>query len=82
MAKGQKIHVGVDLRGARLNRNATEWIGVVTEGGKTLSPREVKIRFLDLLVAGVKVIPMDSSCDNFDPEHGCQGHECELEDNG
>ena len=80
MAKYTRHHLSIDLKGALMHWKDKEWIGVVTEDGKKLSPREVKGRFLDLLASGVKLIPMDSSCDNFDPERGCRGHEYEKED--
>lgn len=80
MAKGRMVHVGIDLKGALMTWDPTQWIGVVTEDGKTLTVREVKSRFLDLLASGVKMIPMSEECDDFDPEHGCRGHEYEKED--
>ena len=80
MARGRVVHVGLDLKGALRTWKDKEWRGVVAENGKTLSPSEVKIRFLDLLASGVKMIPMSEECDDFDPEHGCRGHEYEKED--
>lgn len=33
---------------------------------------------MDKLAAGEEVIPIGSPCDNFDPKHGCLGHEVEA----
>jgi hypothetical protein len=69
-------HLCIDLRGALMNWEDRMWRKCVTaDDGHTMSPQEVKMQFLDELAKGKKVIPMDSSCDNFDFQKGCLGHE-------
>ena len=69
-------HMCIDLRGALMNWEDRMWRKCVTaDDGHTMTPQEVKLEFLNALSEGKKVIPMDSSCDNFDFQKGCLGHE-------
>lgn len=70
------IHMCISLRGALMNWEDRAWRNCVTaDDGHIMTPSEVKLQFLDYLAEGKKVIPMDSSCDNFDFQKGCLGHE-------
>jgi hypothetical protein len=70
-----KYHLRLSLHGAISNWNDSEWLNYVTnKDGCTMTPQEVKSTFIELLDQGTKYIPMDSSCDNFNTEKGCQGH--------
>ena len=69
-------HMCIDLRGALMNWEDRMWRKCVTaDDGHTMSPQEVKLQFLEHIAEGKKVIPMDPSCDNFDFQKGCLGHE-------
>jgi hypothetical protein len=69
-------HLCIDLRGALMNWEDRMWRQCVTgDDGHTMTPHEVKMEFLNALSEGKKVIPMDPSCDNFDFQKGCLGHE-------
>lgn len=68
------IHMRIDIRGAIMNWEDSEWRECVRDGdGKMLSPAEVKRGFLDELIKGNEYLPL-GDCDNFDPKHGCLGH--------
>ena len=54
-------------------QDATEWI-THDDGSKFTSGEELEHRFQELADKGIKVIPIGTECDNFDPEHGCRGH--------
>lgn len=68
------FHLRLDLRGALRNWRDSDWKNrVKTDGGKTMTPDEVREEFFNLLAQGKKFIPM-GACDNFDEEKGCLGH--------
>lgn len=68
-------HICINLRGALMNWADYMWRECVTdEDGRILTPSQVKMRFLNEIAKGRKVIPMDPTCDNFDYQKGCQGH--------
>ena len=68
-------HLFISVTGALRNWKDSMYRGCVTEDGRTLEPREVKARFVQAAAEGKRVMPMDPSCDNFDYQCGCQGHE-------
>lgn len=47
------------------------------DDGRTLTPTEVKMEFLQALSEGKKVIPAGPICEGFSYETGCPGHETE-----
>jgi hypothetical protein len=68
-------HMCISLTGALRNWKDSLYVGCCTDdSGRTMEPYEVKAWFLSALAEGKKVVPMDSSCDNFDFQKGCQGH--------
>ena len=68
------FHIRIDLRGALRNWRASDWKNCVTaDDGHMMTPDEVYGEFFNLLEKGTRFIPC-GPCDNFDPEHGCQGH--------
>lgn len=72
----QITHMCIDLKGALRNWRDGAWIGVVTDDeGRTMEPWEVRAQFLKDLADGKRVIPMTSSCQGFDYQTGCPGHE-------
>lgn len=72
--KGKRIHMRIDIRGAIMNWEDSEWQNCVKdENGKTLTPQEVKRGFLEELAKGNDYLPL-GDCDNFDPKQGCLGH--------
>jgi hypothetical protein len=69
-------HLCISLTGALRSWRDSDYIGCCTDAdGRTMEPWEVKAYFLACVSEGKKVIPMDSSCDNFDFQEGCLGHE-------
>lgn len=72
----RRTHMGISLTGALRNWQDYLYVGCVTDNdGRVMEPWEVKNRFLQYISEGKSVIPMDSSCDNFDYQTGCKGHE-------
>ena len=71
----KNYHLCISVTGALRNWQDYLYAGCVTEDGRTLEPWEVKARFVQAAAEGKSVIPMDPSCDNFDFQKGCQGHE-------
>jgi hypothetical protein len=70
------IHMSISTRGALRNWNPRFWRNCVTDGsGHTLTPDEVKDWLLSQLAMGREKVPMDPSCDNFDYQSGCMGHD-------
>lgn len=43
------------------------------DDGRSMTPDEARAELFSCLRKGWKVIPL-GSCDNFDYQHGCQGH--------
>lgn len=72
-------HVAFSIRGG-LHWSDQEWqenVNIFTdEEGKPMTIAQAKEALMDELKKGFEVLPM-TKCDNFDPEHGCQGHENE-----
>lgn len=72
----KRVHVSLSIRGALRNWNPSEWVGVVTENGRTLEPEEFRDRLFDELAKGHEVIPYGEECEGFDyGGGGCPGHE-------
>jgi len=68
-----KFHMRIDLRGALRNWQDSKWRGCVTaDDGHTMTPREVKYKFLEMLGEGKRFIPV-TECDAWDGER-CTGH--------
>lgn len=74
----QQVHLCQSVRGPLMNwkpsdwKRATKWM--TRDDGTRFTADELKQQFLDLLAAGNEVIPI-GECDNFDPKHGCLGHD-------
>lgn len=74
---GTTFHLRIDLKGALMNWQPSEWRNCVTaDDGHTMSPDEVKYAFLDLLSQGKRYIPFGKECDAWDGER-CTGHKGE-----
>jgi hypothetical protein len=70
-------HVRIDLKGAIRNWTNRAWKNCVSSNGKTLSPDEVKMAFLEEISKGHNFIPCcePSECPDFDyVKNGCPGH--------
>lgn len=70
-------HLCMDIRGALRNAvDSGELDGCVTDPktGKALKRQQIKDWLLDELSKGRRVVPLNSSCDNFDYQKGCKGH--------
>ena len=69
-----RYHMRVDLKGALMNWQDSQWAACVKDDdGHLMTPREVKKRFIDLIGQGTLFVPM-GDCDNFDQVEGCKGH--------
>ncbi len=67
-------HIRIDLQGALSHWHPHEWRNCVkADDGHLMTPDEVQAEFFELLRGGTRFIPV-GTCDNFDPEKGCQGH--------
>ena len=75
LAKATKnYHLCLDVRGALLNWTNHELGTCFThDDGRKMTAREAKLALTDELAKGHKVIPT-CACDNFDYQHGCNGH--------
>ena len=77
--KSKTIHMRIDVRGAIMNWQDSEWRNCVTDdNGKTLTPQEVKRAFLNELAEGHIYLPM-GDCEGFDYQKGCPGHPYETD---
>ena len=69
-------HMCISVTGALRNWQDRYYVNCVTDDtGRTMEPWEVKAWFVKAAAEGKAVLPMDPSCDNFDFQKGCQGHE-------
>lgn len=76
----RNIHLSQSIRGALMNWDDEDWVGVVRDdAGRLMHPREVKAAFLDHLARGVELLPIGGPCEGFDPVTGCPGHEISEE---
>lgn len=70
-------HIDLSVRAA-LHWSEDEWQERVTifsdEDGQPLTVYQAKEFLMDELKRGHELLPV-GDCDNFDFEHGCQGHE-------
>ncbi len=77
----KRVHMCQSVRGALANWNGRQWNEACDwitrdDGTKFANGEEIEHRFQQLLEQGFEVIPFaDSECDNFDPKHGCRGHD-------
>ncbi len=69
-------HIRQSIDGALHNWNSRLWIDVVfdKDQNRHLTPNEVKAYFKDCIQKGIHFIPL-GDCSNFDPQHGCMGHQ-------
>ena len=68
-----KHHCCIDISGAL--KNLKSFRGAVTDNdGRPMTLLEFKAYLLNEQAKGHSVIPI-CDCDNFDYQHGCQGHE-------
>ncbi len=77
MTRTRTIHMCLDIRGfIRNNHFPRDYRGVFQhDDGKPMEPQEAQDFLFDCIAKGWKVIPCDSSCDGFDYQKGCPGHE-------
>lgn len=71
-------HLCMNIRGFMRNHSFPRGYRDVftnTETGKPLTPHEAREYLFDCLAKGWRVIPLDSSCEGFDYQTGCPGHE-------
>jgi hypothetical protein len=74
---GKTYHLCLDVRGALNNWTKKNYNGyMVRADGSVMSYADARKALVDSWNLGRKVIPI-GECDNFDYEHGCQGHEVE-----
>lgn len=73
----KRIHMCQSVRGALNNwKYPDDYYGVFQrEDGTYLNPVQARDYLYDCLAEGKEKLPLDPSCDNFDYQHGCQGHD-------
>lgn len=71
------IHMCMNVRGAlsQSDKELRSWVGNIEHDGvKCKSVKEVRQYLIEALGEGYEYIG-PPECDNFDPKHGCMGHQ-------
>jgi hypothetical protein len=73
----RRIHLCQSVEGALKNWGKAEWASVAKSSKCTIE--ELKQEFWDMHSKGIRVIPVDPTCEGFDYQKGCPGHEVKDE---
>jgi protein gp37 len=71
LQSSRTTHVSLDVAGALRNKS---FYGLSGEDGRMLGKREAQRELERLASEGVKMVP-SHGCNDFDPAHGCRGHQ-------